>query len=70
MKDDMTPSLAEMCKFARLHMGMSQTQFSKYIGSNQTEVSFIERGFIPEDGRKRKRIENFYYAAVQNSSVS
>ena len=40
-------SLADMVKTIRQETGMSQKQLGKMIGSNQTEVSFIERGFIP-----------------------
>ena len=41
-------------------MKMSQEQFGKVIKSNQTEVSFIERGFIPEDKKKIEKIEVIY----------
>ena len=52
--------LKEMCKKARNYMKMSQAEFAKVIKSNQTEVSFIERGFIPEDKRKIEKIEVIY----------
>lgn len=54
--------LKEKCKLARKYMKMSQEQFGfgKVIKSNQTEVSFIERGFIPEDKRKIEKIEVIY----------
>ena len=52
--------LKEKCKTARAYVKMSQAQFVKLIKSNQTEVSFIERGFIPEDGRKIDKIEQIY----------
>ena len=40
-------TLANMAKIIRQETGMSQKQLAEMIGSNQTEVSFIERGFIP-----------------------
>ena len=52
--------LKEKCKLARKYMRMTQEQFGKVIKSNQTEVSFIERGFIPEDKRKIDKIETIY----------
>ena len=45
--------LKEKCKIARQYLKMSQEGFAKVIKSNQTEVSFIERGFVPEDEKKR-----------------
>jgi transcriptional regulator with XRE-family HTH domain len=39
---------------------MSQQDFAKIINSNQTEVSFIERGFIPEDAKKIQAIQIIY----------
>lgn len=44
---------------------MAQAQFGKVIKSNQTEVSFIERGFIPEDKRKVEKIEQIYEWSVE-----
>ena len=52
--------LKEKCKIARAYLKMSQAQFGKLIKSNQTEVSFIERGFMPEDSRKANKIEQIY----------
>ena len=40
-------TLANMAKTIRQETGMSQKQLAEKIGTNQTEVSFIERGFIP-----------------------
>ena len=40
-------TLANMAKAIRQETGISQKQLAGMIGSNQTEVSFIERGFIP-----------------------
>lgn len=53
-------SLANMAKAIRQETGMSQKQLAEKIGTNQTEVSFIERGFIPPQPRKANRnTENF-----------
>lgn len=57
--------LKEKCKQARKYMRMSQEEFGKVIKSNQTEVSFIERGFIPEDKRKVEKIEQIYKWSVE-----
>ena len=46
-------------------MRMTQEQFGKVIKSNQTEVSFIERGFIPEDKRKIDEIEVIYGLSLE-----
>lgn len=56
----MTPTLKEKCVFVRAKLGISQEKFAKIIGSNQTEISFIERGFIPNDQNKINAIENLY----------
>lgn len=52
--------LKEKCKTARAYVKMSQEQLGRLIKSNQTEVSFIERGFMPEDSRKVNKIEQIY----------
>ena len=57
--------LKEKCKQARKYMRMSQAEFGKVIKRNQTEVSFIERGFIPEDNRKIEKIEVIYKWSVE-----
>ena len=57
--------LKEKCKKARAYLKMSQAQFAKVIKSNQTEVRFIERGFIPEDNRKVEKIEQIYKWSVE-----
>lgn len=43
----MSIELKEMCKFVRAELKLSQRELGDMINSNQTEVSFIERGFIP-----------------------
>ena len=50
----MNISLSNMCKAVWERMKLSQTVLARMIGSNQTEVSFIERGFIPEDPNREK----------------
>lgn len=57
--------LKEKCQKARAYLRMTQVQFGKVIKSNQTEVSFIERGFIPEDKRKVEKIEQIYEWSVE-----
>lgn len=52
--------LKDKCKFIRKELEMSQRQIAVLIQSNQTEVSFIERGFIPEDKNKIKMIDLIY----------
>lgn len=52
--------LKEMCKRARKNMKLSQMELAKVVKSNQTEISFIERGFIPEDCRKIEKIKTIY----------
>ena len=46
-------TLANMAKSIRQETGISQKQLAGMIGSNQTEVSFIERGFIPPAPEKQ-----------------
>lgn len=55
--------LSEMCKEIRRVLRISQKKLAEMIGSNQTEVSFIERGFIPE---KTKKIEAIHILFEQN----
>lgn len=45
--------LKDKCYETRHVFGLSQSAFAKVIGTNQTEISFIERGFIP----KQKQID-------------
>ena len=40
-------TLANMAKAIRQETGISQKQLAEMIGTNQTEVSFIERGVYP-----------------------
>lgn len=49
-----------MCKKIRESNGLSQYDMAILIGSNQTEVSFIERGFIPNDPKKIEKIQSFF----------
>ena len=57
---DRLPPLAEMCKTARAERKLTQTKFAELVGTNQTEISFIERGFIPEDKKKIQNIIKLY----------
>ena len=56
----MGATLAEMCKTARARMRLSQSKFAEIVGTNQTEVSFIERGFVPQDQGKIDAIKKLY----------
>jgi transcriptional regulator with XRE-family HTH domain len=58
------PPLSDMCKIARAEMRLTQRKFAEIIGTNQTEVSFIERGFIPHDQEKIKAIQELYQKVV------
>ena len=57
--------LADMVKTIRQETGMSQKQLGEMIGSNQTEVSFIERGFIPLNPEKQIAIENIFNEVIK-----
>jgi DNA-binding XRE family transcriptional regulator len=59
-------NLGKMCKHIRNCLSISQKTLAIIIGSNQTEVSFIERGFIPENPRKIEIIEILYYGLTAN----
>ncbi len=62
----MIMKLKDKCKAVRNSMAISQKEFAEtFLGTNQTEVSFIERGFIPEDKNKRKTI-NYLYNLIIN----
>ena len=58
-------TLANMAKTIRQETGMSQKQLAEMIGSNQTEVSFIERGFIPLNPEKQIAIENIFNEVIK-----
>lgn len=55
-----TTTLAEACKYIRQQTKTSQLNFATIIHSNQTEISFIERGFIPNDAAKIDSIFSLY----------
>ena len=61
-------SLADMAKTIRQETGMSQKQLGEMIGSNQTEVSFIERGFIPLNPEKQIAIENIFNEVIKEEN--
>ncbi len=52
--------LSDIVKKTRESMGLSQAKFAALIGSNQTEVSFIERGFLPTNSDKVTKIFELY----------
>ena len=53
-------TLAEKCLVARKANKMSQKKFAELIGTNQTEISFIERGFLPQSPKKVNAINRYY----------
>ena len=55
--------LKEMCYQARKAMSLSQKTFADIIGTNKTEISFIERGFIPPCEDKIEKIKLYYKIA-------
>ena len=61
--------LADMVKTIRQETGMSQKQLGEMIGSNQTEVSFIERGFIPLNPEKQIAIENIFNEVIKGEKT-
>ena len=48
-------------------MKLTQKKFAELIGSNQTEISFIERGFVPSD---REKIRAIYELAKENKIIT
>ena len=61
-------TLANMAKTIRQETGISQKQLAEMIGSNQTEVSFIERGFIPLNPEKQIAIENIFNEVIKENN--
>ena len=61
-------SLANMAKAIWQETGMSQKQLAEMIGSNQTEVSFIERGFIPLDPEKQIAILKIFNEVIREET--
>ena len=62
-------SLANMAKAIRQETGMSQKQLAEMIGTNQTEVSFIERGFIPPAPEKQIAILNIFNEVIKGEKI-
>lgn len=58
-------TLANMAKAIRQETGMSQKQLAEKIGTNQTEVSFIERGFIPPAPEKQIAILKIFNEVIK-----
>ena len=58
-------TLANVAKTIRQETGMSQKQLAEMIGSNQTEVSFIERGFIPAAPEKQIAILKIFNEVIK-----
>ena len=62
-------TLANMAKAIRQETGMSQKQLAEKIGTNQTEVSFIERGFIPPAPEKQIAILNIFNEVIKGEKT-
>ena len=62
-------TLANMAKAIRQETGISQKQLAEMIGTNQTEVSFIERGFIPLNPEKQIAIENIFNEVIKGEKT-
>ena len=60
--------LKEMCYETRKAMLLTQREFAKLIGATQTEVSFIEGGFVPPNKQKVKLIKELYKKAKEAKS--
>lgn len=58
-------TLANMAKAIRQETGMSQKQLAEKIGTNQTEVSFIERGFIPSAPENQNAILKIFNEVIK-----
>lgn len=58
-------TLANMAKAIRQETGMSQKQLAEKIGTNQTETSFIERGFIPPAPEKQIAILKIFNEVIK-----
>lgn len=56
-----------MSKKIREELGIYQKKLAEYIGTNQTEVSFIERGFIPESNSKIETIMKLFNEVINNA---
>ena len=56
--------LKEMCKTVRSKMGLTQKEFSRLIGTTQTEISFVENGFTPPHIERVTEIKKLYFEFV------
>lgn len=48
--------LKDVCIALRRGMKITQRELASMIGSTQTEISFIEKGFIPPSSEKISRV--------------
>ena len=62
-------TLANMAKTIRQETGISQKQLAEKIGTNQTEVSFIERGFIPSAPEKQIAILKIFNEVINEEKI-
>lgn len=57
--------LSNICKIIRRRMKITQRELAMLIGTNQTEISFVERGFMPNDKNKAQKIVDIYNGLQQ-----
>lgn len=59
-------NVAELCMLVREKLRLSQETIARMIESTQTEISFIERGFVP---RKRHKVEALVRIALEHKVI-
>jgi len=64
IKAENKQELKDVCYALRQKLKISQRELAFLIGSTQTEISFIEKGFIPPSSAK---ISSIYRLAKENS---
>jgi len=61
--------LKNMCKTIRKTLKFFEGKLAKMIGTTQTEISFIEHGFIPPNTKKVEMIKNMYQSVLKGGDV-
>ena len=56
---DYEPNVQTMSKEIRKRLNLTQKKLAERLDTNQTEISFIERGFIPSD-KRIKQLTDYY----------
>ena len=52
--------LKEICKEVRKQKKLTQRELALLVGTSQTEISFIEGGFIPPDATKIAKLQKMF----------